>query len=94
MYLYISASSGDLCTGILGDSVATMVTPSAIVGRSLGGKKDTASCCHDLEEEPNEEEYPRKRIREETITKSLAPPGTVSMFKMLPQIVGGEQIKN
>ena len=51
----------------------------------MSDKKDTAYCCRDREEEPNEEEEPQNRIRAETITKSSAPPGTVSMFKMLPQ---------
>ena len=69
----------------LGDSIAAMATPTAIGGISLGGDKYTASCCHDCKEEPNEEEDPRKRIQAETITKSSTPPGTVSMFKMLPQ---------
>ena len=62
-----------------------MLAPPEIGGSSLGGKKDTSYCCHDCEEEPYEEEEPRKRIREETITKYLPPPVTISMFKMLPQ---------
>ena len=62
-----------------------MATPPVIGGRSLGGEKYTVSCCRDREEEPNEEEYPRKRTQAETITKSSAPPGTGSMFKMLLQ---------
>ena len=63
-----------------------MVAPTAIGGSSLVVKKYTAYLCHDREEEPNEEEEPWKRIRAERITKYSAPPGTVSMFKMLPQI--------
>ena len=62
-----------------------MVSTPAIGGSSLGGKKDTASRFRDSEEETNEGEYPWKSILAETITKSLDPPGTVSMFKMLPQ---------
>ena len=62
-----------------------MVTPPAIGGSSLGYKKDTAYCWCDREEEPNEEENPRKHIQSETITKYSAPPGTVSMSKMLTQ---------
>ena len=86
LYLSISTSSGDACKGFLVDPCATISTHPAIGGRSLGGDKYTASCCRDCDEDPNEEEYPRKRIRAETITKSSAPSGTVSMFKMLPQI--------
>ena len=71
--------------GILGYYVAAMVAPPAICGSSLGGNKDTESCCRDSKEELNEEEEPWKRIRAETITKSPAPPGIVSMFKLLPQ---------
>ena len=62
-----------------------MATPPEIGGSSLGGDKYTASCCRDREEEPNEEEDPWKRIQAETINKSLASPGTVSIFRMLPQ---------
>ena len=51
----------------------------------MGGEKDTASRFRDRKEEPNKEKDPRKRIRAEIITKSSAPPGTVSIFKMLPQ---------
>ena len=54
-YLSISASSGESCTGILGDSVAVIVTSPEIGGSSLGGKKDTASHCRDCEDEKNEE---------------------------------------
>ena len=81
----ISASSGESWTGSLGDSVAPIVATPAIGGISLGGKKDTAYCFRDCEEELNEEEDPRKRIREEKITISLNPPGTISIFKILPQ---------
>ena len=72
--------------GILGESVSAMVAPPAIGGSSLGGNTYTAYRCRDLKEEPNEEEEPWKRIRAERITKYSSPPGTVSMFKMLPQI--------
>ena len=85
MYLSTSASSGEPCTRSLGDYVASIVAPPEIGGSSLGDKKDTASRCRDHEEEPDEEEDPRKHIQAETITKALAPPGTVSMFKMFPQ---------
>ena len=57
----------------------------SIGGSNLGGDKYTKSCCGDREEEPNEEDDPPKRIQAEKIIKFLAPPGTVSMFKMLPQ---------
>ena len=85
LYLSISSSGGESCTGSLGYSVAAMATPPEICGSSFVGKKHTAYRCLGCKEEPNEEEEPRKRIREETITKSSAPSGTVSMFKMLPQ---------
>ena len=62
-----------------------MAAPPEIGGSSLGGKKDTESCCRDCSEKPNEEEEPWKRIQAETITKSLDPPVTVIMFKILPQ---------
>ena len=62
-----------------------MATPPAIGGSSLGGNTYTVSRFRDLKEEPNEEEEPWKRIRAEIITKYSAPPGTFSMFKMLPQ---------
>ena len=85
MYLSISAFSGELCTGSLGDSIASIVAPPEICGSRLGDEKDTACCCRNRDEELNEEEEPRKHIRAETITKSLDPPGTVSVLKMLPQ---------
>ena len=85
MYLSISASSGESCTGSLGDSVSCIVATPEIGGSSLCGKQDTASIFRDQEEEPNEEEEPWKRIRSEIITKYSTPPGTVSIFKMLPQ---------
>ena len=62
-----------------------MFAPPEIGGGSLGENKDTAYCCRDHEEEPNEEEEPLKHIRSETITKYSAPPVTVSMFKIFPQ---------
>ena len=68
-----------------------MVAPPAIGGSSLGGKKDTAFHCNDCEEETNEEKEPRKRIREETITKYSAQPGTVSMLKFFhKQIINAQ----
>ena len=47
LYLYNSASSGESCTGGLGDSVAAMVAHPAIGGISLGAKKYTTSRFHD-----------------------------------------------
>ena len=87
MYLSISASNGESCTGSLGDSIAVISTHPEIGGNSLGVEKYSASRCHYCEEEPNEEEDPRNCIREETINRYSASPGTVSMFKMLPQTV-------
>ena len=40
-----------------------MFAPPEIGGGSLGDNKDTAYCCRDHEEEPNEEEEPLKHIR-------------------------------
>ena len=56
----ISASSGKSCTGILGDSIASIGAPTAIGGIGLVGKKDTAYRCRDFEMELNEKEDPRK----------------------------------
>ena len=49
-------------TGSLGYYIAVMVTPPAIGRSSLGGEKYTASRFRDREEEPDEEEEPRKCI--------------------------------
>ena len=80
MYLSISDSSVESCTISLGDFFAEMIAPPEIFGISLGGEKYTESSFRDLEEKTNEEEEPRKRIWEETITKYLAPPVAFSMF--------------
>ena len=62
-----------------------MDTPTTIGGSILSGEKYTSYLCSVCEDKPNEQEEPRKRIWAEKINKSLSPPGTVSMFKMLPQ---------
>ena len=81
----IYASSGESCTGSLGDSVACIFAPPEIGGSNLCDEKDTAYLFRDCEEEPNEEEGPRKLVQSEIITKSSDPPGIVSIFKTLPQ---------